>query len=110
MSVTLKAKPARGSRFLRWSGACKGTGRCTITTTDNVTVNARFVLRPRVVPNVVGKTLKAAKRALTRASCSVGKITTATSSTVTKGRVVSQKPKRGRRLKPHAKVALVVSA
>ena len=110
MSVTLKAKPARGSRFLRWSGACKGTGRCTITTTDNVTVNARFVLRPCVVPNVVGKTLKAAKRALTRASCSVGKITTATSSTVTKGRVVSQKPKRGRRLKPHAKVALVVSA
>ena len=77
---------------------------------DNVTVNARFVLRPCVVPNVVGKTLKAAKRALTRASCSVGKITTATSSTVTKGRVVSQKPKRGRRLKPHAKVALVVSA
>ena len=108
-SVTLKAKPTKGSRFVRWSGACKGSGRCRITTTDNVTVKARFVLRPCVVPNVVGKSLKLAKRALTRAYCSVGKITTVASSKVKKGRVVSQKPKRGKRLKQHAKIRLVVS-
>jgi hypothetical protein len=47
-SVTLKAKPAKGSRFVRWSGACKGTGKCRISVTDSVKVGARFVRRPRV--------------------------------------------------------------
>jgi hypothetical protein len=41
--VILRAKPAKGSRFVRWFGACKGTGKCTITATDDVKVGARFV-------------------------------------------------------------------
>ena len=108
-SVTLKAKATGGSRFAGWSGACKGTRSCTITTSGDATVNAKFVLRQCVVPNLEGKTLKAAKRALRRAYCSVGKVTTIASSKVRKGRVVSQRSKRGKRLKPHAKVGLVLS-
>jgi Divergent InlB B-repeat domain/PASTA domain len=108
-AVTLKAKPAKGSQFMRWSGACKGARRCTITATDNVKIGATFALRPCVVPSVVGKSLKAAKLAIRRRFCSVGKVTTAPS-TLAKGRVVSQRPKHGRKLKQHAKVDLVVSS
>jgi len=107
-SVTLKARPSKGSRFVRWSGACKGTGRCKITTTANVEVGAAFALRPCVVPNVVGKSLRAAKLALKRRFCSVGKVTTR-ASTIVNGHVVSQKPKPGKKLKQHARVSLVIS-
>src|SRR4051812_27711033 len=69
-SVTLKAKAARGSRFSGWSGACKGSHRCKVTTTDSLTVKAKFVFRPCVVPNLVGRTLAAARTAIKRAFCS----------------------------------------
>jgi PASTA domain/Divergent InlB B-repeat domain len=107
-SVALKAKPAKGSRFVSWSGACKGTGKCTITATDDVRVGARFAVQPCVVPNVVGKSLQAAKRALRSRFCTVGTITMA-GSTTGSGRVISQSRKPGKRLKRHAKVDLVVS-
>jgi hypothetical protein len=107
-AVTLKAKPAKGSMLARWSGACKGASRCTITTTGNVKVDARFVPRRCVVPDVVGKTFEAARLALTRAYCSLGRVTTVASSTVKAGHVISQQPKRGE-LEPHAKITLVVS-
>ena len=107
-SVTLKAKASKGSKFSRWSGACKGSGASTVTTTDNFTVNAKFTLKPCVVPNVVGKSLKKAKLKIKKAYCSVGKITMAASSKA-KGTVISQKPKHGKRLKQHAKVSLTVS-
>jgi hypothetical protein len=108
-SVTLKAKPATGSAFSRWSGACKGTRRCTITVTDNVKVGARFVLRACVVPNVVGKSLQAARLALRKRSCSVGKVRPAPSA-LARGRVVAQQPAPRKRLRPLAKVDLVVSS
>ena len=41
--VTLKAKAAKGSTFAGWSGACKGTKRCRVTTNDKVAVKAKFV-------------------------------------------------------------------
>lgn len=107
-SLKLKAKPAKGSRFVRWSGACTGAARCTIAITDNVRVGATFALRPCLVPDVVGKTLKAAKLAIRRRFCSVGKVRTVTS-TIAKGRVVSQAPTRGKKLKPHSRINLVVS-
>jgi hypothetical protein len=107
-SVTLKAKAARGSKFSRWSGACKGSHLCKVTTNDDVTVKAKFVLRPCIVPNLVGKTLDAARAAIKRAFCSVGKVTTVASSQA-KGKVVSQKPRHGKRLKQHAQINLVVS-
>jgi hypothetical protein len=109
-SVTLKARAATGSKFAGWSGdSCSGTRSCKVTTNANLTIEATFVLRPCVVPNVVGKTLPAAKTAIKKASCSVGKVTTAASSTVSKGRVISQRPPRGTQLRQHAKVSLVVS-
>ena len=108
-SLTLKAKSTRGSKFTGWSGACKGTRACTIVTDADVSVDAKFVLRPCVVPNVVGKPLKVAKRAIKKASCSVGKVETAASSQVKKGHVISQKPKSHKKLKQSAKVNLVVS-
>jgi Divergent InlB B-repeat domain len=42
--VTLKAKPAKGSKFSGWSGACKGKRSCTVTPNGNVTVKAKFAL------------------------------------------------------------------
>jgi hypothetical protein len=108
-SVTLKAKAAKGSMLAGWSGACTGTARsCKVTTNADVAVTAKFVLRPCVVPNLVGKTLAAANAAIKKAFCSVGTVTTAASGKP-RGVVVAQKPKHGKRLKQHAKVSLVVS-
>lgn len=46
-----------------------------------------------VVPKVVGKKLKKAKRAIKSANCSLGKVKKAASSSGDKGRVIKQKPK-----------------
>jgi hypothetical protein len=108
-SVTLTANATKGSRFRGWTGACTGTGGCTITTDGNTTVAATFVLRPCIVPKLKGRTLKAARNAIRKAFCSVGKVRKAASSTVKKGRVISQKPKPGRHVKQHTRVDLVVS-
>ena len=43
--VTLKAKPAKGSKFAGWFGACKGKHSCTVTPNGSVTVGAKFALR-----------------------------------------------------------------
>ncbi len=61
------------------------------------------------VPNVVGKTLAKAETALTKANCSVGKITKTKSKKVAKGDVISSSPSAGKTEKLHAKVALTVS-
>jgi hypothetical protein len=62
-----------------------------------------------VVPRVKGKILRAAKRAIQAAHCQVGTIKRAFSRTVKKGRVLSEKPRSGRKLADGAKVALTVS-
>lgn len=41
--VTLIAAPAAGSRFAGWGGACRGTGKCTVTMSASRRVTARFV-------------------------------------------------------------------
>ncbi len=43
VSTTLTAAPSSGSLFGGWSTACTGTGSCTVTMTDNQTVQATFV-------------------------------------------------------------------
>ncbi len=40
--VTLTATPATGSTFAGWSGACSGTGSCTVTMNADATVTATF--------------------------------------------------------------------
>jgi beta-lactam-binding protein with PASTA domain len=62
-----------------------------------------------IVPKVKGKKLVAAKSAIRKAHCSVGKVTKKFSSRVKKRRVISQKPRPGTQLVPGGKVKLVVS-
>lgn len=61
------------------------------------------------VPKVKGKGLQSATRAIENARCSLGKVTRAFSPTITKGRVLAQKPRPGVWRKPGTKVSLVVS-
>src|SRR5262249_59231508 len=41
--VTLTAAPATGSTFGGWSGACSGTGACSVMLSASTTVTASFV-------------------------------------------------------------------
>jgi uncharacterized delta-60 repeat protein len=107
-AVTLTAAASTRSRFAGWSGACSGTGSCTLTMSASRSVTATF--KPLcVVPKLKGKTLRAAKKAIRRAHCSVGKVTREFSAKVKNGRVISQKPKPGKKLAAGSKVRLKVS-
>jgi beta-lactam-binding protein with PASTA domain len=75
--------------------------------TFTVAVGAPPPTRCRV-PRVTGKNLGPARKAIRRAHCAVGRIRYARS-TRPKGKVVSQKPRPGRRLVRGARVNLVVS-
>ena len=44
--LTLTATPAAGSTFAGWSGACTGTGPCTVTVNSATSVTATFNLTP----------------------------------------------------------------
>jgi hypothetical protein len=110
-SVTLKAKAAKGSAFAGWSGAvgCGRKSTCKVKIIGVLKVTAKFALKNCVVPNVKGRSLSAAKRALKAHSCSAGKIKHAFSSKVKAGRVISQSPTAGSHLKHSGKVSLTVS-
>jgi PASTA domain len=62
-----------------------------------------------VVPNLWGWGLAAAKRGLLRANCRVGMTQGANSKTVSRGHVISERPKPGTVLRKGGKVNLVVS-
>ena len=64
---------------------------------------------PCKVPNVRGKMLPAARSAITKAQCSVGKVRRKSSNKVKRGRVISQSPKARTTLPNLGKVNLVVS-
>jgi hypothetical protein len=64
--------------------------------------------KPCIVPRLRGKTLVASRRALLRAGCSLGKVRRS-HGVVRKGRVSGQTARPGRRLKPRARVGVVVS-
>jgi hypothetical protein len=70
---------------------------------------AATIFKGCIVPNVTGKSLAAAKKAVRHANCAVGKISHENSATVASGHVISSKPKAKTHLDYHAKVALVVS-
>jgi FG-GAP-like repeat/PASTA domain len=92
-------------------GDLNGDGKPDLVTADeganavSVLVNTTVSCK---VPRVTKKALPAAKRAIARAHCRVGKIRR-TSSRIQRGRVVSQKPKPGTVMPAGGKVNLVVS-
>jgi PASTA domain len=92
--IVFSASPAVGScplpGFKGGSSGTGGTSKC-------------------VVPNLKGKTLKAAEKAITQAHCAVGQVKKGKSSHVKKGHVISQSPTAGKALSRGAKVSLVVS-
>jgi Divergent InlB B-repeat domain len=111
--VTLGAA-ATGSTFTGWAGACSGTGSCSVTMDAAKAVTATFSQAATrappscVVPNVVGMRLAAATRALAKAHCRLGNVTHAAAPRRLRGRVVSERPRRGRKLKNGARVSLVL--
>jgi hypothetical protein len=62
-----------------------------------------------VVPNVRGRSLEQAKSRIRRAHCKTGRIVRAYSRSVRRGRVISQAPKPGARMKQGSRVKLVIS-
>lgn len=65
---------------------------------------------PCKVPRLKGMTLSAARRALTKHGCGVGRIKRQRSHSVRKGRVISSNPGAGKTRKHGTKVALVLSS
>jgi hypothetical protein len=62
-----------------------------------------------LVPKLKRETLAAARKALKKAHCAVGKVTRHKSSTVPKGRVISSRPKAGTKHRAGTRVALTLS-
>jgi uncharacterized repeat protein (TIGR02543 family) len=50
-TITLIAEPESGSSFSGWSGACSGTGDCTVTVSDVTSVTANFIAAASVASN-----------------------------------------------------------
>ena len=111
-TITLSASPASGSEFKGWSGACSGSGACSVTINADASVTAIFDKKPDeatptlcVVPKVKGLSLSKAKSALTKAHCKAGKVTKPKKA---KGALVvkSSKPGAGASLPVNSKVNL----
>lgn len=127
-SVTLTATPAPGSTFVGWSGAgCSGTGTCIVPMSADTTVTATFATSSSgggggggggggstgggascKVPKVTGHTLAAARRAIAKAHCKVGRVKKVHSTKKRRGKVVSERPGAGKKLRAGAKVNLTV--
>ena len=61
-----------------------------------------------LVPALVGKTLPRARRLLVSRNCRLGRIGKAYSSSTLKGRVLSQRPRAGKRMARNARVNVVL--
>jgi uncharacterized repeat protein (TIGR01451 family) len=96
-------------------GAVRNTATVSATTPDPVTSNnsatttTRVKGPPCVVPNLRGKTLRAARTALAHAHCALGSVKAAYSTTVRSGRVLAQRPAPRTHLRYHGRVSVVVS-
>lgn len=107
-SVTLTAKPGKGSALAGWSGICTGKAMCTVPLTGDRSVQAIFQ-KACVVPELKGKAVRIAKRTLRAYGCRLGRIKRVFSAKVKAGRVISERP-RPRTVHRHGSpVALVVS-
>jgi len=80
-SVTLTATPAAGSAFSGWTGACSGTGPCTITMTAATVVTATFAIATFPVTVAIGGTGSGAVSSPAGISCPAGCSTTVSAGT-----------------------------
>jgi len=93
-------------------GDLNGDGKPDLATADGITSTVSVLVNTTghcTVPDVTRKTLKDAKRMIAQASCRVGAIHRAYSQDVTRGQVISQKPRFGAVLPKGTKVGLLVS-
>ena len=74
-----------------------------------ISSGSRVVKAMCKVPKLKGLTLAAARRALGRAHCAVGKVTRKKSAKVASGRVISSSPGAGSKHKARTRVNLTVS-
>ncbi|HKG44863.1 MAG TPA: S8 family serine peptidase [Gaiellaceae bacterium] len=95
----LSGKVATGGRL----NACRALGGCSAAPPPPPPPPFR---PPCLVPNVVGQKLPAARAKLRARHCRVGKVAYVKSTKKRKGKVVLEKPRRGRRLGNNAKVNL----
>lgn len=97
-----------------------GMGTCTLTASqpgdsnylaaEGVTRTFQIGSRPPCrVPNVIGKRLGVAKRAIERSHCATGRVSRAYSQRQKKGIVISQSRRAGRKLPFGSKIGIVVS-
>jgi hypothetical protein len=110
-SVSLKAEPEPGSRFVRWVGVCATAATCRFNAGSVTNVEARFE-RPGTsvcrVPRVVGRRLAAARTRIRKANCAVGRVRSRYARRA-RGIVIAQTPRAGTRKARGARVHLVVS-
>jgi hypothetical protein len=91
-------------------GFNRGPGPGANTETGSTPKSGRGPAETRcIVPNLKGKNLHAAEKALVLAHCAAGKVKRASSKHVKKGSVMSQSPGAGKSLPKRTKVSLVVS-
>lgn len=110
-SIMLTATPERGSKLAAWSGACTGkAATCTIAVGGDRTATAVFAPNPPcLVPALKGRTLAGTRRALTAGHCRLAAVKRAYSRRVRPGRVVSQAPAAGTKLRNGGRVNVVIS-
>lgn len=80
----------------------------TVAGTTPVSTTDKFTYKACVVPKLNGKSLKAAKKKLRKASCKVGKVKLRGDATAKTGKVVKQNPKAGKKLAPGSKVNITL--
>jgi PASTA domain len=104
----IRVTAAHVARSLRVVVTATNPGGSATAESDATALVRKKPARACVVPNVKRKTAAAARRAIRRAGCTVGRIRRSHSS-IRSGRVVSQSPRAGARRGAGAKVALVLS-
>ena len=115
--VPLLATPNPGYTFVSWTGVIGGlsgyacyAASCPWPAEGVTTWTANFAPQTVSVPNVVGQTQAAATAAITGAGLLVGTVTTASSTTVPSGSVISESPAAGATVNGGSPVNLVISS
>ena len=92
--VTLTASPGQGGTFSGWSGACTGTGPCTVTMTQNLSALATFTAQQDLVTHSFGNGNDGQKPYASLISDSTGNLygTTSTDGMYGKGTVFEVSP------------------